>query len=46
MLYNTGYRGEVDREFIPDTSGITIGSCGHFKLLTLPTFRTQRPGGR
>lgn len=46
MLYNTGYLGAVDDEFIDDNSNICVGSCGHFKLLKLNHFQTNRPKGR
>ncbi len=46
MLYNTGYLGAVDDEFIDDNSNICVGSCGHFKLLKLNHFKTNRPNGR
>ncbi len=46
MLYNTGYMAEVDQAVISDRGGLTVGSCGHFKLLKMPSFKTHRPNGR
>lgn len=46
MLYNTSYLGASDDEIIDNKSTITVGSCGHFKLLKLNYFETHRPKGR
>lgn len=46
MIYNSGYLGAVDEEIITDKPSIVVGSCGHFKLLSLKQFQTIRPKGR
>ncbi|WMJ89701.1 helix-turn-helix domain-containing protein [Anaerocolumna sp. MB42-C2] len=46
MLNISGYLNEYDEEIVDTQNNISVNSCGHYKLISLNKFETQRPLGR
>ncbi len=46
MLNISGYLNEYDEEIVDTQNNISVNSCGHYKLISLNKFETQRPFGR
>lgn len=46
MYSNTGYLKHTDVEIEDHTRPLVTGSCGIYRMLTVPTLRTYRPRGR
>ena len=46
MYSNTGYLNHSDIEIEDNIHPLIIGSCGIYRMLTVPALRTTRPQGR